>query len=184
MIWTLITVALIIIGIMLLVVNNTCNNLLLFGLGVTSLGVGMIIGFIIGTIAIINLTAVDKSIYEAEMQYESLTKQLQTIDSEYEDVSKAEVIQKVYDWNTKVYKSKYWTESPWTNWLCSENIFGIYTKKDTAEAAKDLIIKELYEKEIARGWMTIVEDISDIEVEILEIDADEIVNIELGGYCE
>ena len=97
MIWTLITVALIIIGIMLLVVNNTCNNLLLFGLGVTSLGVRMIIGFIIGTIAIINLTAVDKSIYEAEMQYESLTKQLQTIDSEYEDVSKAEVIQKVYD---------------------------------------------------------------------------------------
>lgn len=65
-----------------------------------------------------------------------------------------------------------------------ENIFGIYTKKDTAEAAKDLIIKELYKKEIARGWMTIVEDISDIEVEILEIDADEIVNIELGGYCE
>ena len=57
-------------------------------------------------------------------------------------------------------------------------------KKDTAEATKDLIIKELYEKEIARGQMTIVEDISDIEVEILEIDADEIVNIELGGYCE
>lgn len=65
-----------------------------------------------------------------------------------------------------------------------ENIFGIYTKNDTAEATKDLIIKELYEKEIARGQMTIVEDISDIEVEILEIDADEIVNIELGGYCE
>lgn len=66
----------------------------------------------------------------------------------------------------------------------NENIFGIYTKKDEAEAAKDLMIKELYEKEIARGWMSIVEDVSDIEVEILEIEANKIANIELGGYCE
>ena len=50
-----------------------------------------------------------------------------------------------------------------------ENIFGIYTKKDEAEAAKDLMIKELYEKEIARGWMTVVEDVSDFEVDFLEI---------------
>lgn len=65
-----------------------------------------------------------------------------------------------------------------------ENIFGIYTKKDEAEAAKDLMIKELYEKEIAIGQqMSIVEDISDIEVEILEIEADKPVEIELGGYC-
>ena len=58
-----------------------------------------------------------------------------------------------------------------------ENIFGIYMKKDVAEAAKDLIIKELYEKEIARGQITIVEN-------ILEIEAEKLVNIELGGYCE
>lgn len=65
-----------------------------------------------------------------------------------------------------------------------EHIFGIYTKKDEAEAAKDLMIKELYEKEIAIGQqMSIVEDISDIEVEILEIEADKLVEIELGGYC-
>lgn len=63
-----------------------------------------------------------------------------------------------------------------------ENIFGIYTKKDEAEAAKDLMIKELYEKEIAIGQqMSIVEDVSDIEVEILEIEADKLVEIELGG---
>lgn len=119
MIWTLITVALLVIGITLVITDDGCNDWL-FGLGETCLVLGLFIGFIIGAIAIINHTAVNKSIYEAEMQYESLTKQLQTIDSEYEDVSKAEVIQKVYDWNTEVYKSKYWTDSPWTNWLCSK----------------------------------------------------------------
>ena len=65
-----------------------------------------------------------------------------------------------------------------------ENIFGIYRKKDEVEATKDLMIKELYEKEIARGWMSVIEDVSDIEVEILEIEANKIANIELGGYCE
>lgn len=65
-----------------------------------------------------------------------------------------------------------------------ENLFGIYTEKDQAEAAKDTVIKELYNKEIARGEQTLIDDISEIEVGILEIDADEIVNIELGGYCE
>lgn len=57
-------------------------------------------------------------------------------------------------------------------------------KKDEAEVAKDLTIKELYEKEIARGWMSIVDDISDIEVEVVEIESDKLVDIELGGYCE
>lgn len=65
-----------------------------------------------------------------------------------------------------------------------ENIFGVYTKKDSAEAAKDLVVKNLYEKEIKRGWMSKVKDISDIEVEILEIGADELVDVEIGGYCE
>lgn len=65
-----------------------------------------------------------------------------------------------------------------------ENIFGIYTKKDEAEAAKDLMVRELYEKEIARGWMSIVENMSDIEVNILEIEANKLMEIELGGYCE
>ena len=57
-------------------------------------------------------------------------------------------------------------------------------EKDEAEAAKDLMIKELYEREIARGWLSVVEDVSDIEVEILEIEANKIAHIELGGYCE
>lgn len=65
-----------------------------------------------------------------------------------------------------------------------ENIFGIFTEKDSAESAKDLIVKGLYEKEITKGWVSNVDNISDIEVDILEIEADKLVEIELGGYCE
>ena len=66
----------------------------------------------------------------------------------------------------------------------TENMFGIFMDRDTAESAKDLIVKEIYEREIARGEYTIVNAISDIEVNILEIEADKFVDIELGGYVE
>lgn len=138
MIWTLITIALIIIGIVVLVECDSCNNLR-FTLGVASLLVGIFIGFIIGVIAITHHIAVNKDIYEAEIQYESLTKQLQTINSEYEDVSKGEIIQKVYNWNTKVYRLKYWTDSPWTNWL--------YSKK-YADSLKYIELEETEKKDV------------------------------------
>lgn len=64
-----------------------------------------------------------------------------------------------------------------------ENIFGVYTEKDAAESAKDLVKKQLYDENKNNEW-TIVEDLSDIEVGILEIEADKLLNIELGGYCE
>lgn len=75
-------------------------------------------------------------------------------------------------------------EIPITTDTDISKIYSVSIQKDEAEAAKDLTIKELYEKEIARGWMSIVDDISDIEVDILEIESDKLVDIELGGYCE
>ena len=64
-----------------------------------------------------------------------------------------------------------------------ESIFGIYTEKKDAETAKDLIIQKLYEKN-KDNTDTYVEDIEDIEVDIAEIYANELVDIELGGYFE
>lgn len=64
-----------------------------------------------------------------------------------------------------------------------EKIFGVYTEKDAASAAKDLITQELYEKNVNDKW-TRVENLSDVDVDILEIEADKLVEIELGGYCE
>ena len=64
-----------------------------------------------------------------------------------------------------------------------ENIFGVYTDKDKAEAAKDLVTKQLYDENKDDKY-TIVDDLSDIEVRILEIEADKLVDFELGGYFE
>lgn len=64
-----------------------------------------------------------------------------------------------------------------------ETIFGIFTDKYKAEAAKKLIIEELYEQEMQKHWSTVY-DISDINVEIVEIEADRITNIKLGEYIE
>ena len=127
MILTYITMGLLIVGIVLLVVEDNCIKPLLncirpllVLLGSCSIAVGVIMGVIIGLVAITNHTIVDSQIHAKQMEYESIIRQLQIIDSEYEDVSKAEIIQKVYDWNTAVYQSKYWAKNPWTNWLCSK----------------------------------------------------------------
>lgn len=63
-----------------------------------------------------------------------------------------------------------------------ENVFGIYTEKDAAEAAKDLIVEELYAKNV-NDKQTIVEKPENIDVDILEIEANKLVEIELGGYA-
>lgn len=64
-----------------------------------------------------------------------------------------------------------------------EHAFGIYTDKDKAEAAKKVVIEQLYKKE-KNSVLSNVEDISDIEVEVVEIKSDTAVDITLGGYCE
>lgn len=64
--------------------------------------------------------AVNKNIYEYNLERESIIKQVECISSGYEDVSKATVIANVYDWNKEVYGRKYWTENPWTSWFCSQ----------------------------------------------------------------
>ena len=64
-----------------------------------------------------------------------------------------------------------------------EHAFGIYTDKGKAEAAKKVVIEQLYAKQKHNKW-SYVDDISDIEMEVVEIKSDMVVDINLGGYCE
>lgn len=48
---------------------------------------------------------------------ESLVKQLSIVTSDYEDVSKTEVIEKITEWNIKCKKDSYYASSFWYNWF-------------------------------------------------------------------
>ena len=39
------------------------------------------------------------------------------ITSEYEDVSKSDVIKDIAEWNKNVYSEKHWAYNPWTSWF-------------------------------------------------------------------
>ena len=64
--------------------------------------------------------SVDYKINEDHIQYEGLCRRLETINSDYEDVSKSEVIKDITEWNTQVYHDQYWANNPWTNWFYSK----------------------------------------------------------------
>ena len=78
---------------------------------------GTFITFICLTLILGSHVNVDFNIYNAQLKRDTIIKQIEYVDTEYEDTSKIEVINRVYEWNQKVYKQKYYSESPWTNWL-------------------------------------------------------------------
>lgn len=84
-------------------------------LGLTSLIISLLI--IIGMHATAN-----KNIQKNKMEYEGLCKRYEIIKSEYEDVSKSDVIRDITVWNMKVYDTKYWSENLWTNWFNPKKI--------------------------------------------------------------
>lgn len=63
---------------------------------------------------------VDYDIHNAQLERDSIIKQLEYIDAEYENVSKVEIIQKIYEWNKSVYREKRGSENLWINWFYSK----------------------------------------------------------------
>lgn len=88
---------------------------IIVGFGFVSLIISLII--IIATQATANHT-----VQQNKINYEGLCKRYEIIKSEYEDVSKSDVIRDITVWNMKVYDTKYWTENLWTNWFNPKKI--------------------------------------------------------------
>ena len=64
-----------------------------------------------------------------------------------------------------------------------EYFYGAFTDKKMAEKVRAEVIVKLYEKEM-HNINTHVESISDIEIDILEVDVNQVTDIDLGGYVE
>ena len=119
MIITIIFVLMIIIG---LIANkiDTCGDFdILEYLTITFGIVGLLVCVVI--ISTEHVCAC-KIIYSNQIYHDGLCKRYETIKSDYEDVSKSQVIADITAWNMEVYNTKYWTENPWTNWFNPKDI--------------------------------------------------------------
>lgn len=141
MIITLIALGVLIIGIILIILDEKTDNFGRFYDGIELLG-GLFIIF--GTVAstmcigIILLKGIgeDRIIERNRMKYESLQRRIEVVNSEYEDASRSDLIKDINEWNEKVYDKKYWAKNPWTNWFFNQKIVDKLEYIDFEEVAK------------------------------------------------
>lgn len=90
--------------------------------------------FLVGCIVMIcclisiigNHIGATRQVNKNKIQYESLQRRLEIVNSEYEDVSKSDVIKDIANWNQEVYDYKYWNSNLFTNWMYSDKVAESY----------------------------------------------------------
>ena len=120
MILTIITVIAIVIGVILL--HKDKYEGIVYGIGLLFTVCGGLIAFIMAICIIIAHVGVDATIEENRIEYEALCERQEIVESEYEDVSKSDVIKDIAEWNKDVYSTKHWANNPWTNWFYSKRV--------------------------------------------------------------
>ena len=117
MILTIMFLIMLILGIVLLIISGLFDIDVIDTLG----GIFTIFGFLSLVIALVTIILshgmTDKMIQQNKLEYDGLCKRYEIIKSEYEDISKSDVIADITEWNKEVYNLKYWTNNPWTNWF-------------------------------------------------------------------
>ena len=121
MIWMLIFIGVLVLGIvgMSMYVNDHLSESL-GTIAITFVVVGMIVSIIMIIVCISSHVTADKDIQLDKIEYEGLINRLEIINSDYEDVSKSDVIKDITEWNKHVYITKHWGNSKWTNWFFSK----------------------------------------------------------------
>jgi hypothetical protein len=110
-----------IIGIIILHLAKIDDYLLQIIGGVSSFG-GGIVAFIMILMIIGAHVGVDATITKNQIEYDSLCERKELIASEYEDVSKSDILKDIAEWNQDVYSYKHWANNPWTSWFYSKRV--------------------------------------------------------------
>lgn len=121
MIITLLALVLIILGGWLITKNSDVQP---FGAMILILGCIAMITCL--TITICQHAVATKQINKNKINYESLQKRLEIVNSEYEDVSKSDVIKDIANWNQEVCDYNYWNNNLFTNWMYSDKVAESY----------------------------------------------------------
>ena len=121
MILTILTVVAIAVGVTLLR-KDEYEEGALFGLGLLLTVGGGLIAFIMAICIICAHVGVDAQIEENRIEYEALCERQEIVESEYEDVSKSDVIKDIAEWDKDVYSTKYLANNPWTSWFYSKRV--------------------------------------------------------------
>lgn len=120
MIFTIIAMLMIPIGV--LMVRKDEHNGTVYGIGLLLTVCGGFIAFIMAICIIYAHVGVDATIEENRIEYEALCERQEIVESEYEDVSKSDVIKDIAEWNKDVYSYKHWANNPWTSWFYSKRV--------------------------------------------------------------
>ena len=121
MIITIASIVILLLGIFFFVVFGNDYEPAEYGGGILLLcGSMLLIGSIL--CIIFSHIAIQKTIQENQIAYEGLCKRLEIVNSDYEDISKSDVIADITEWNTKVYRIKYWAYNPWVDWFNPKEI--------------------------------------------------------------
>lgn len=122
MLWTIIMIILVVIGVLMAIIGDEKGkDLLIIGGVFQTILAGM--ALIIFVSMIISAHVFDsKKIADNKMEYEALCKRVEIINSNYEDVSKSDIIKDVAKWNKKVYSEKYWGKNIWTSWFYDQDV--------------------------------------------------------------
>ena len=122
MILTIIVFAVLAAGLYMSIKGDKTYNETLMECGFGATVVGAVAAFIMVCLIIIAHVGVDVTIEKNRIKYESLCERYELIASEYEDVSKSDIIKDITEWNLYVYSEKHWANNPWTNWFLSKRV--------------------------------------------------------------